>query len=83
MSSRLMDTDGKLIGIGFSGNSDLGFFAIIVFSLACCCSFCFLSRAANLRSSSIRFCFSDSASRLDASNSAEDVDSLSLFCALS
>ena len=67
ISSRLMDTDGKLIGIGFNGNSDLGFLATTIFGLTCCRSFCLFSSAAN-------FLRSSSASRLAFSNSAVDIE---------
>ncbi len=65
MSSRLIEADGKLIVIGFNGNSDLGFLAITMFGLDCC-SFCCFSRAAS-------FLRSSSASRFDAFSSVEDI----------
>ena len=65
-----MDTDGKLIGIGFSGNSDLCFLVTIVLGLDCCCSFCLFSKAANLLSNSLRLRSSSNLLALSFSNSA-------------
>ena len=71
MSSGLLVIDLKFTLIGLLENSDLGLAATTVFSFDCCCSFCFFSRAANLRSSSLDLL-------LAASNSAEDTIDLEL-----
>ena len=57
ISSRLMDTDGKLIGIGFNGNSDLGFLAMKVCELTFCFTFLVAWFLSNLLSLTNRYFF--------------------------